>query len=99
MRFAKGVALEKNIQASILKYLDSQGIYSVKVVRANRYGIPDILCCINGKFAAFEVKRAGGKTSKNQFIELEKIKSAGGASFRVYSVEEVKAALAMLGCA
>lgn len=53
-------------------------------------GIPDIICCIDGRFFAFEVKNENGKATKLQEATIRKIKVAGGTAAVVRSVEEVE---------
>lgn len=53
-------------------------------------GIPDIICCLSGKFIAFEVKTDKGKTTVLQEITLRKIRRAGGYAEVVRSVSDVK---------
>ena len=91
--------LEKDITASILRYLktlpscfcwkQSGGLYGTA-------GLPDVICCINGMFVAFEVKTNTGRLSKLQAVTMKRIREAGGRAFKVTSVDEVKAALASL---
>lgn len=71
---------EKNFEEKIKKYIDSLGGYWVKFHgnAFTREGVPDLLCCINGKFFAIEVKGDGGKASKLQEYEIERIKNAKG---------------------
>ena len=88
--------LESEITASILKYLRSlDGCFCWKE-HGGPYGtngIPDIICCRNGKFYAFEVKAAKGKPTKLQEAILRKINAAGGTSLIVRSVDDVRSAL------
>ena len=59
----------------------------------------DIICCISGRFVAFEVKTASGKLTKLQEITIQKIKDAKGNAYKVQSVEDVKTILESLeGC-
>jgi len=81
---------ESDIQRKILKYLESQGGYAVKVVVANRSGVPDILYCLDGEFWAFEVKSPKGKQSPLQSWNQTQIEKAGGKYFVICSIEEVK---------
>lgn len=53
-------------------------------------GIPDIICCMDGRFFAFEVKNENGKATKLQEATLRKIRAAGGTAAVVRSVEEVE---------
>ena len=59
----------------------------------SRSGIPDIICCIGGKFVAFEVKTEIGKLSKLQKVTIAKIIKAKGIAIKVTSVEDVKTAI------
>ena len=52
-------------------------------------GIPDIICCMDGRFFAFEVKNENGKATKLQEATIRKIRAAGGTAAVVRSVEEV----------
>lgn len=84
---------EKNITNKILKYLKEQPCCFAFKEHGGAYGtagIPDIICCYNGNFVAFEVKTQNGKLSKLQEITLQKIKNAKGIAYKVTSLEEVK---------
>lgn len=92
--------LEKNIVAAILRHLKARprcfawkthgGIYGTS-------GIPDIIACVDGRFAAFEVKQPGGKLTALQKTTMKKIQAAGGLACKVTSVDDAKAALAGKG--
>lgn len=43
-------------------------------------GIPDLLCCINGRFLAVELKTEKGKVSVLQKWNIQQIKDAGGVA-------------------
>ena len=85
--------LEKDIVSAIQKYLKTvPGCFAWKE-HGGMYGtagIPDIIACINGKFYAFEVKTATGKTTALQDATIRKIKNCGGHAYVVRSVAEVK---------
>ena len=59
-------------------------------------GIPDIICCYRGHFVGFEVKTESGRPTKLQEAVIRKINAAGGTALIVRSVEDVKAALAVI---
>jgi hypothetical protein len=59
-------------------------------------GLPDIIACIGGRFAAFEVKTDKGKTTALQEITLRKIREAGGVAELVRSVEDVRRVIAQI---
>jgi hypothetical protein len=52
-------------------------------------GIPDIICCIDGRFFAFEVKNEKGVPTALQEATIRKINATGGTATVVRSVEEV----------
>ncbi len=54
-------------------------------------GLPDIICCIGGRFVAFEVKTPSGRLTKLQGITIQKINAAKGTACKVSSVDEVRA--------
>lgn len=85
--------MEQDIQSSIKKYLEEKGMYVTKVVIATKNGTPDLICCVNGKYLAFEIKR-NEKAVKNaeelQKFNVRKIRKAGGEAFIVASLDEVK---------
>lgn len=85
--------LEKAITKKILDYLKALDNCFAFKEHGGRYGtagIPDIICCFNGRFIAFEVKTDKGRLTKLQEITIHKIKDAKGEAFKVTSLEEVK---------
>lgn len=81
---------ESDIQKKIIDHLHSVGAWTVKTIRCNKSGVPDILACLNGKFISLEVKTDIGKTSPIQDRCIKQIKAAGGISAIVRSVDETK---------
>ena len=85
--------MEKKIVNSILAYLKTlSGCFSWKQHGSpySAAGLPDIVCCINGRFVAFEVKTENGTTTVLQDRTLSRIRDAGGAAHVVRSLDEVK---------
>ena len=84
--------LEQAIQKKITKYLESIGAYTIKVIQANKKGVPDVLACYKGRFIGIEVKRPETKTnvSKLQEHNLKKIVDAAGISCVAWEVDQVK---------
>jgi hypothetical protein len=83
---------EKDITNTILKYLKTVPDCFFWKEHGGMYGtagIPDIICCINGQFVAFEVKQPSGKLTKLQEIMMQRIKRAKGKAFKVTSVKDV----------
>lgn len=77
---------EKLFENKIKAELKRRGIWFVKYF-ANRNtlaGVPDLLCCINGRFVAIEIKAEKGRVSKLQQYQIEQIQKANGIAFAVY---------------
>lgn len=90
---------EKEIVAAIMRYLKTVPLCFAWKEHGGMYGtagLPDIICCIHGRFVAFEVKTPSGKLTKLQDITIQKIKAAKGEAHKVSSVEDVKAILEAL---
>lgn len=85
---------EKSYENKIKKFIESVGGWWVKFHgnAFTRDGVPDLLCCVNGKFLAIEVKGDGGEPSELQLHEIEEIKKAGGVALVSYpdDFEELK---------
>lgn len=89
----KGLNNETKLQKSIQKYLQSKGCYEFKVHGSAymRAGIPDIICCYNGKFIGIECKVGKNKQSKAQEKHMNEIIESGGIHILAYSLDDVKA--------
>ncbi|MGI6121342.1 MAG: VRR-NUC domain-containing protein [Saccharofermentanales bacterium] len=87
---------EKDITNAIMRYLKTVPSCFCWKAHGGLYGtagLPDIICCIGGRFVAFEVKTPSGKLTKLQESMIRKIKAAKGEAFKVTSVEDVKSIL------
>jgi hypothetical protein len=85
--------LEKEIVNKILKYLKTLPECFAWKEHGGMYGtsgIPDIIVCYKGRFVAFEVKTESAKLTTLQENTLRKINAAGGAAYKVTSLDEVK---------
>ena len=73
---------EKKVKDSCVKLIKSYGAYYFYPVMTGfgRSGIPDIICCVRGKFLAIECKAGDNKPTALQERELQKINEAGGVS-------------------
>lgn len=77
---------EKSFENKVKDYLKSKNIWYVKFF-ANGFtkkGIPDLLCCVNGKFLAIEIKAEKGVVSPLQKFQLKKIADSGGYAIVLY---------------
>jgi hypothetical protein len=54
-----------------------------------RKGVPDFLCCVNGKFLAIELKRPGERPTDDQQRELNEVTLSGGIACVAFSLEQV----------
>lgn len=83
---------ETKVQTQIQAYIRSIGGYCFKVHGEiyMRAGIPDIICCIKGKFVGIEVKDGTNTPSELQLAHIRQIRKAGGIGFVSYSVKDVQ---------
>ena len=87
---------EKAIAASIMKWLRKLPDTCVwKITDMNNVGFPDITGVHRGMAFFFEVKQPKGRTTPKQSYEIERIRAAGGRAHVVYSLENVKNAMAV----
>ncbi len=88
--------LEKDIVAAIMWRLKVEPMCFAWKEHGGMYGtagLPDIVCCLCGRFFAFEVKTTTGQLTNLQEHTIERIQAAGGRAFVVRSVEDVDAIL------
>lgn len=73
---------EALVKKKIRKILDEVGVYYAMPIGTGygNSGVPDFLCCVNGKFFAIEAKAGKGKTTALQDAHIERIHSAGGVA-------------------
>ena len=91
MNGKKKVTLESAFQTKVINYLKSKGAYVIKI-HVSSYqleGEPDIICCYQGKFYAFELKQ-GSKLSELQRVKLELIRNSGGVAMEIRSIEQLE---------
>ena len=88
--------LEKDIVAAIMRLFKRVPRCFAWKEHGGMYGsagIPDVICCLDGRFFAFEVKTPEGRVTRLQEQTIHRIKVAGGHAYVVRSVEDVKAVL------
>jgi len=76
---------EAKVKKKVKAILESLGAYYTMPVAGvfGRSGVPDILCCLHGRFVAIECKANGGKTTRLQNSNLTAIAQAGGIALVV----------------
>lgn len=57
--------------------MESRGYYSLKLIKTNKNGIPDLIFIKGDKTLFVEVKRPQGKMSKLQEYRIKELKSQG----------------------
>ena len=71
---------EAKVKAKIKAILKAYNIYYAMPIGTGygNSGVPDFLCCVNGKFLAIEAKAGNGKTTALQEKNIAQILEAGG---------------------
>lgn len=84
--------LESAIQSKIIEKVEAKGCLAIKIMRANKNGIPD-LCILtpNGRVVFIEVKKPGGIASKLQEYYIGFIRKLGIPAAICYSWEDAVA--------
>ena len=77
LHFRTMAELESKIQARIIKRLEAEGYYVVKLILTNKPGIPDLLCLKNGKASFIEVKRPEEKPRLLQEYRMKELRNLG----------------------
>lgn len=74
---------ESKLQDKCIEYLKSQGIYHINIFGSGRTakGAPDLICCINGRFVAFELKVEDNEMQPDQVIHKRRIERNGGIHY------------------
>lgn len=95
---------EKVIQDRIIEYLLLKQVVLLRINSVSRgktksvrrcgrhgeNGVPDLVGCMkDGRFICVEVKKAGGKLSKDQESFLEQIRGTGGLGIVAFSLDDV----------
>jgi len=76
---------EGKVKDKIKKILKTHNIYFAMPMGTGfgNAGVPDFLCCFNGKFVAIEAKANGGETTALQKKNLREIETCGGMAWVV----------------
>lgn len=71
---------ESKVKAKIKAILAEYGAYYAMPIGTmyGNSGVPDFLCCLNGKFIAIEAKAGRGRTTALQDKQLGQIRKCGG---------------------
>lgn len=71
---------ESKVKAKIKAILKAHNIYYAMPIGTGygNSGVPDFLCCVNGKFMAIEAKAGKGQATALQLKNLQLINACGG---------------------
>ncbi len=85
-----------HIQSAILQYCKKHckgTVVAYNIEVASERGVPDLLCCVNGRFVGIKVKGYGDIVKPIQVAQAARIIEAGGEAFVVKSLDEFKEVL------
>lgn len=68
---------EQQIQSKIIKKLEAEGYFVLKLIKTNKNGIPDLLAIKGYECKFVEVKTPTGKLSELQKVRIEQLKKLG----------------------
>ena len=90
---------EGKVKDKVVKILKQYGVYYFFPVTGGygASGIPDIICCHNGRFIAIECKAGKNKTTPLQDAHIARIRAAGGVAV-VINEENVDGLINTIGC-
>lgn len=81
---------EQKIQKQITDALTKAGWHVVKVIKCNKPGTPDLVCCKGSQCVWIEVKKPGGKLSKLQKFMHKQMRNKGLNVMVAFGVEDIK---------
>jgi len=67
--------LESKIQSKIIKKLEAEGYYVLKLIKTNKNGIPDLIAIKENETFFIEVKRPEGRLSEVQKFRIKELQS------------------------
>jgi len=81
--------LESTIQKQLIKWLESDGWYVVKLIQTNKNGIPDLICHKHSRTIYIEVKRKGEDLRPLQQKRCSELNAHGIETWVIDSVDEL----------
>lgn len=91
---------ESKVKDKIKKILKAHNVYYAMPMGTGygNAGVPDFLCCVNGRFLAIEAKAGKGTTTALQDKNLNAINDCGGHTFVVNetNVEEFEQSIKLI---
>jgi len=68
---------EQQIQSKIIKKLEADGWFVIKLIKTNKNGIPDLLAVKKDRAIFVEVKQEHGKLSEIQRYRINELRAKG----------------------
>ena len=91
---------EQKVKAKAVKILKAHDIYYFfpATYGMGRSGVPDVICCVGGRFLGIECKAGNNKPTALQEREMASITAAGGTSIVINeeNLEEVTRVIRLL---
>lgn len=91
---------EKKVKDQVVKTLKANGVYYFfpATFGMGRSGVPDIICCVEGRFLAIECKAGNNKPTALQDREMNAIVTSGGSAMVINeeNLHEVGTAIQLL---
>lgn len=74
---------EGKVKQQVVKLMKAYGIYyfSPMTHGFGRSGVPDIICCVKGRFVGIECKAGSNKPTVLQEKEMQDIRTSGGVTY------------------
>ena len=69
--------LESKIQKKIIKKLETEGYFVLKLIKCNKNGYPDLIAVKENETIFIEVKRPSGDLSELQKVRIKELRSRG----------------------
>lgn len=66
---------EQKIQTKIIKKLEAEGYFVLKLIKCNKNGYPDLIAIKENETIFIEVKRPDGILSKLQKVRIKELRS------------------------
>ena len=80
--------MESKVQSKLIKRLESEGWYVVRLIMTNKNGIPDLLCMHHAHGVKFiEVKDVKGTISVLQTFRMKEITEKTGIKCEVFRTD------------
>jgi len=82
---ARTMTPEGRVKKRVAKFLAEQGIYYFFPMTGGygKSGVPDIICCVRGRFVAIECKAGGREPTQLQVAQIGRIREAHGLAYVV----------------